>query len=425
MKILVQKRENGSVLIWALIVGITAGITLASYLTLISNRYKMTTRSMEWNQAMPVLEAGIEDAMTHIHDDSSISANNWVASVVGGVPVNTKRRTNSDGSYYSVAIYNGATANPTIYSSGFVPATYGQGYISRIVKVTGTRPQSFTAAIAATGEITVSGSGTTIDSYSSCAGPYSAASNGHGTNATVVTDSRANPAFNFQNGHLYGTANTGPGGTITGNGVIGDAAWNASHSSGDESGWDNDNFNQSFPSNSPPANSASWLAPTTQMYGTTNATVVNGTNMITGNYTSSDNLHPMFVTGPSVLYVTGNFTIQGSGYLAILTNASLTLIVGGSTTTVSGGGWINETGVPANFTYYGLPSNTSITYSGGSDVLGMINAPQASVTISGGASLDGAAVVNNITISGGSSVHYDTCMATLGSMVMASWQEIQ
>lgn len=420
MKIRLQKRQSGSVLLWMLIVGLTAGITLASYLTLISNRYKMTTRSMEWNQALPVLEAGIEEAMTHINDDSSISANGWTASVVGGAAVNTKLRTNSDGSYYSVAIYNGATTSPIIYSSGLVPATFGKGYITRIVKVTGTRPQKFSAAVAANGEITVSGSGSTIDSYSSCAGPYSS-SNSLGTNAILVTNSRGNPAFNFQNGHLYGTADTGPGGTITGNGIIGSDAYNLTNGSGNEKGWTNDNFNQNFGTNSAPTNTASWLAPGT----VTNATVLTGGNYKMSSFTSSDNQHPMLISGPSVLYVTGDFTVQGSGFVEVLPGGSLTVYVGGSTTTVSGGGFINKTGSPENFTYIGLGGNTTMTYSGGSDIVGTINAPQANVTISGGASLDGAAIGNTFTISGGSSVHYDTCSAALGALVMTSWQETQ
>ncbi len=70
-------------LVWGLIVGLVAGITLASYLTLISNRYRMATRSMEWNQAIPVLEAGIEEAMAHLHYDSNnLSGNNWTVSSI-------------------------------------------------------------------------------------------------------------------------------------------------------------------------------------------------------------------------------------------------------------------------------------------------------------------------------------------------------
>src|SRR5690348_15593486 len=158
MKLHFNKQEEGSVLLWGLVVGLVSVITLASYLTLISNRYKMTARSMEWNQAMPVLEAGIEEAMAHLHYDSNnLTGNGWPPSTISGQPVITKRRTFSDGSYFSVIIYNSAATNPTIYSSGFVPGPYREGYISRIVKVTTQKPKTFSAAIAANGTISLAG----------------------------------------------------------------------------------------------------------------------------------------------------------------------------------------------------------------------------------------------------------------------------
>src|ERR1043166_56677 len=81
-------------------------------------------------------------------------------------------------------------------------------------------------------------------------------------------------------------------------------------------------------------------------------------NYTAASYTSSDKTKPMFVTGAATLYLTGNLTVSGSGYVQIFPGASLTLYCGGNNVVVSGGGVINGTQLPANFTYYGLNSNT-------------------------------------------------------------------
>lgn len=78
MKISGSKSQEGSTLLMAMIICLVIGLTLAGYLILTENRFQMTVRSQDWNQAIPVLEAGIEDALTHLKDDAGApSANNW------------------------------------------------------------------------------------------------------------------------------------------------------------------------------------------------------------------------------------------------------------------------------------------------------------------------------------------------------------
>lgn len=370
MKFELKKKEQGSVLIWGLVVGGVAGITLASYLTLISNRYAMTSRSMDWNQAMPVLEAGIEEGMTHVQDDNGYpAANGWTQGTVNGQTVYTKQRSFSDGSYYYVTIYNETETNPIIYSSGFVPSPVNSkgGYISRMVKVTTSHPKIFNNAVAATGPISMSGNNPVVDSYSSCLGPYGAG-NSFGTNGSIATDDQAAGAISVGNANVYGTVITGPGGTVTTgpNGSAGSDAWNGSHS-GVESGWSSDTMNVSFQSNSPPEGGP-FLAPSV----VTNAVVLTG-----GTNEMSSLSQTMIVTAPSVLYVTGNISLSGTSYIQINSNASLTLIMGGNAT-IGGNGIINGTGIPENMNLVGLNSTTSISFTGNAIFVGTINAPQAS-----------------------------------------------
>lgn len=393
-----------------------AGIVLASYLTLVSNRFTMSMRSKCWNEALPVLEAGIEEGMTHVQDDNGRpAANGWTQGTLNGQTVYTKQRTNTDGSYFYVTIYNAAQTNPVIYSSGFVPSPVNSksGYISRMVKVTTSKPKIFNNAISATGPINMGGTAM-VDSYNSCLGPYSP-SNMLGTNGSIATDG----SISLGNASVYGTVTTGPSGTVsTGpNGGAGDDAWNSSKSGGIEPGWSADNMNVSFTSNSPPAGGP-FLAPTPDTNN--NYTLTGGTNQMSSLSLSSQS---MIVTAPSVLYVTGNISITGNGYIQINSNASLTLIFGGSAS-FAGGGIVNGTGVPENMSLVGLNSATSISYSGSADFVGTINAPEADLSLGGGANVYGAAIVNSFSNKGTANFHFDSCLNESYVIEMSSWEEM-
>lgn len=418
----IRNRNQGSTLVVALFTCLTVALVLSSFLVLFQSRHVITSRSTDWNSALPMAEAGVEEALTHLHDDAgAVSSNGWTASVVGGVSVITKQRTFSDSSYYSVVVQNASSSTPTIYSTGFVPAPFqANQFISRTVKAGATNsPTVFTHAIAATGTVTLSGSAV-VDGYDSRLGPYDASTNRNASGG-IETDSRATKAIDVGTGHVYGTVNTGPGGTISiGGGAVGDVAWNTSNS-GIEPGYSNDTMNVSFPTNSPPT--GSFLTPTVTTAGGSNITYIPSGSYQLSSFTSSDSTKPMIVTGKATLWVTGDFTVQGSGYVLIAPGASLTLYLGG-TATVSGGGVVNGTQLPSNFSYIGLSSNSSFTYSGSAAFIGTINAPQASATISGSAGSYGAVICNSYNSSGGSGFHYDSSLAAGGGLVVTSWSEM-
>jgi hypothetical protein len=85
-----------------------------------------------------------------------------------------------------------------------------------------------------------------------------------------------------------------------------------------------------------------------------------------------------------------------------------------------------------NFTYLGLPGNTSISYSGNTSFIGTIYAPEADLSMSGGGSTTvnfvGSAVARSASISGHYAFHYDESLggAIFGggaSYFVASWKE--
>lgn len=401
-----------------LVTCVLAGVVLASYLTLVSNRFTMSMRSKAWNEALPVLEAGIEEGMTHLQDDNNgpLTANGWNPGTLNGQTVYTKRRNFSDGSYFYAQIYFPTPTNPVIYSSGFVPSPVNSksGYIERTVKVTTSKPKIFNNAIAANGPINMNGTAM-VDSYDSCLGPYSS-SNSLGTNGSIATDG----SISLGNAQVYGTVTTGANGTVTTgpNGSAGDDSWNAGKTGGVEPGWSAADMNVYFQSNPPPAGGP-FLGPTV----VSNVTyLTGGTNQLSGINISSSS-QPIIVTAPSVLYVTGPISVTGNGYIQINSNASLTIIMGGSAS-FGGNGIINGTGVPANLNLVGLNSCTSVSYAGGVDFVGTINAPEADMSMAGTANVYGAAIVNSFVNKGTANFHFDSCLDETETIVMSSWEEI-
>src|ERR1044071_9435329 len=185
--------QTGATLIVALFTALIIGTVLGSFLLITSSRTKLSLRSTAWNAAIPVLEAGVEEALTHLHNDTNnYAANGWARTNISGQMVFAKSRSLSDGSYFYTTIYGAGSSGPTIYSAGFVPSPLGNGqYISRTVKVPTTNPPTiFTKAIAATGPISLGGSAI-VDSFDSRLGAYDTASN-RGAQGSIGTDSRAN-----------------------------------------------------------------------------------------------------------------------------------------------------------------------------------------------------------------------------------------
>jgi hypothetical protein len=399
-------------------------LVMASYMQLVHGRTKIRARSLAWNTAIPVLEGGIEEALTHLQDDKgTLTANNWTAVTTNSTVVYQKARTNSDASYCFVTISNASTLTPTIYSKGFVPAPLGQGYISRLVQVDLLTTPTFNKAIQARGLIDLSGQ-SMVDSYDSSNTNYSTGGlydpAKHKAGGDVVSNSRNNPAINAGNGHIYGHVDTGPGGTVAvnGGGTIGDTTW----VSGIEPGWVDNDANASYSDQYPPTGYQTWLPVPTAVTGT-NTYVLNNLN-----YSSSGGFalgpgETLLVQGNCNWYIGGNFTIKGTVYIA--PGATLNVWVDGPTTSMSAGGIFNLGGTPASFAYHGTTNNTTISYSGGADFIGTINAPEANITLTGGSSVFGAVICNSYTSkSSGAGLHFDESLGSAGILKLVSYREL-
>ncbi len=114
-------------LLVTLLTCVVIGFTLASYLVLVSSQNRSVMRSLAWNSAIPVLEAGVEEALTQLRhrEVSELHSNGWT-------PVNGRyaKELRIDDSYCHVAIeVSGPT--PVICSTAYVLGD-GEYQLSRL-----------------------------------------------------------------------------------------------------------------------------------------------------------------------------------------------------------------------------------------------------------------------------------------------------
>ena len=117
----------------------------------------------------------------------------------------------------------------------------------------------------------------------------------------------------------------------------------------------------------------------------------------------------VLVTGTARLFVRGDVKLSGNASLRIEPAARLQLYMGGASANISGGGIINLGG-PRGFIYYGLPSNTSLTFKVRS-VSALVYAPQADCTITSPghvvSDIEGAMVVKSLSLAADLNLHFD------------------
>src|SRR5687768_10964291 len=133
MKTRATSTAHGHVIIVSLLVCLLLGTVLVGVISLSTNEGQLTGRSQSWNGAIPVAEAGIEEAFTHLkYCPTNRASNGWT---LNGTNY-TKGRTNNDSSwYYHVSI--STNYEPTIVARGGIRAPLqANNYIVRTVRVT-------------------------------------------------------------------------------------------------------------------------------------------------------------------------------------------------------------------------------------------------------------------------------------------------
>src|SRR5580765_525557 len=270
-----QIKYQGSVLLLTLLTAWVIGIALVSYLTLVANQNRSTYHSLTWNYCIPVMEAGVEEALTHVYhnDISQLGKDKWVYS--DGLYHKTNYL-GDDGSRYYVTIQ--PIDPPVIVSTGYYPAPGNTGtpvggqtafgmilgtvtgpstpsFVSRSLRVTTRRLRPGDGGIQAKGRINLSGP-SWLDSFDSTNpkestnGKYDPAK--RSANGLALSNSAGPDAVHVGSGHVYGRVTSGPGpldgleATVTyTSGAVGGAVWNAGNS-GIETGYASNDANVQF-----------------------------------------------------------------------------------------------------------------------------------------------------------------------------------
>ncbi|MCI0538372.1 MAG: hypothetical protein L0Z50_24455 [Verrucomicrobiales bacterium] len=445
MRISPKHLETASAALIALVTISIIGFVLASYLTLIRAQNVSTMRAQAWNTALPMSEAGIEEALTHINTAGSTNweGNGWTLS--SGFYVKSRDFTN-----YSWIASISATDPPAIVSTGFV-ATVANGifasvnmeaeptttYASRAVRVNTAKDGLFTKAMVAKNTIDLKGNNIQTDSFDSANPLYS--TNGLydpnpdkiKDNGDIATNSGIINSISVGNANIWGRASTGPGGSVSvgPNGAVGSKAWNMAGSNGVEPGWVKDDMNVSFPDITAPF--AGGFTPMSGSIGATTYTYLLGTaDYIMSNLNMSGG-NEMYVNGHARLYVTTGIQISGNAKITIATNASLKIYMGGASASIGGNGVANHTGNAANFAFLGLPTHTSLSFSGNGAFTGVIYTPNADFTLGGGGNdihdFIGSSVTKTVAMNGHFHFHYDENLANSQwsrGYIAVSWDEI-
>ncbi len=160
-----HRSEQGTILFVTLVVTAILGATLASYLRLVSTQNYSVARSQAWNRAIPVLEAGIEEAMAQIAkgtDQASMLNNGWTLSGANFV----KNRDLGGGDRFETRI--SVATPPTIESTGFVRIPLKDSeFVARRVRVTTQGGSMYMKAMVARGQINLNGNNISTDSFDS------------------------------------------------------------------------------------------------------------------------------------------------------------------------------------------------------------------------------------------------------------------
>jgi hypothetical protein len=416
------------VLLVTLITAVVFLGVLTAYLMMVSNNQKSTVRSEAWNRAIPIAEAGVEEAMAHLqknvpqrllHSGWGISGTNLIKSLPKGIF--------ADG-YYTVKV--SINTNPVITSVGYSYMPWNQNYLSRTVRVQTVLTSVVQNAVGTKEGIKLNGNTITSDSYDSQNPLYSGPGGSYDParardNGDIATNLGIEGGLNSGNAKIKGKVHTGPQGTVDlgPNGSVGSASWVTNNNTGIQEGYSSDDMNMPFPEVELPWDAGSWGTPMGGRIGTNLYSAILGN----GNYKLDSFGGKVLVTGNAVLYVTSRCQFTGLDFIRILPGASLKLYMGAATANIGGQGIINESGLTTSFTYLGLPSNTSASIAGNGQLAGLIYAPNADVTLSGGGHVYGAIMAKSLTMNGNFQFHFDEALGRnllISMYKIISWDEI-
>jgi len=299
-----RARERGASLLTVFLICAVLTFSVAGYLALVLQQSRLSMRSQVWNLAIAVSEAGVEEGLQQLNNNSgSLGADGWSANGTAY----SLTRTLTAGNSYTVTIDVSNPSHPTVTSRAFIDGsrfaqngpsvflaaqgvtlpgneTGNAGLITRAVRVTTSRSSLFLAAMVAKKGVDLKGNGIETDSFDSSHPGKS--TNGHydpakaGDMGDVASNDGIVGVVSVQNANVFGHVHTGYGGTasIGSQGYVGPHADYAAGKKGIQPGWATDDANFTFPDTTAPYSSGILPGPddvVTPTGSTTNTAFVN------------------------------------------------------------------------------------------------------------------------------------------------------
>lgn len=460
-----SRRTSGGISFSVVWITLMVSLILAAYLNMVSSQNYFTMRSQAWNASIPVIEAGIEEALSQLNRNGVANGNfqvdgwymwngsyykrGYVGSNFYDVTITTDASPVITCRGYTQTLQNYAAVN----NVGFQPflATVGvqfmsapSGYVYRTVQCTTLSSGVWYRGLVAKYLIDTNGKNVRTDSFDStdpahslngAYNPATAKDNGDVATVSGLTNS-AN--LTVGNSEIHGHVATGPGGSLSigSGGSVGSDAWRAAGGTGLQPGWFRDDMNIYFPPMSVPFNGG-YMTPSSGTVGGVAYKYVLSDGKYQLSSFSMSGQEKTIITGNAVLYVPGNFSMSGQSLITIASNAVLRVYVGtpggsGTSATIGGIGILNQSGNAANNWFFGLPSLTKLAYSGNGGFIGAIYAPSADFNLNGGGNgslvdFTGASVTATATLGGNMNFHYDENLGRIGprrAYLVTSWNEI-
>jgi hypothetical protein len=424
MKFIVQKqnRERGSALLVTLFVTTALLIGIGSYLLLVRAQYVSVSRSQAWNNSMTMAEAGAEEALAQLNPGAQVTlpvidrrANGWGAPSSGFYGPVSRNVTNGS---YSVVFSD--DTYPIIYSTGYVTVPNLSATLARTIRVATTNIPLYNVAFGARTNVDLNGNGPSANSFNSALTNLS--TNGRYDNTKTST--------NGDVAVLYGTVDLGNH-DILGDLYLGPTA-TVNTGTNQVTGTIHTDFNYDYPDVIPP-DTSSWFTLAVPPSGTINGVTYTYCFTNSGDYIVPSMSGSVYVGtnaqvrllvqsgGSDSVLVAGNGAMVGSKLTMYIASPSFSIGSGGSV----------DGGRAANLAYYGLPSNTSISFKGNAAFTGTIYAPDAAITLTGGGSNDydfvGSCIGKSITINGHFMFHFDEDLLLDGpasGYIAIRWTEI-
>lgn len=417
-----QSRRSGSALLVTVFITGVLALLVGTYLALTVQNNNSVKRSTGWNTALPLAEAGVEEALTHVVvNTNGYGLDGWALS-----STNTtywKKRFLSD-SYYFVSISGGQGGTVAITSTGY-GCWKGSNYIARTVQVLADTPFPFIPIGLEATNITFGGD-FRADSYDSLDPLHSTNGNYDHAKATAnVTIATPGSSFRISGSStIRGYLATGPSTAVrlAGGALIGDMSFAGP---GIQAGHLTNNFAASYPTIVAPftASDPGVQFPTNgNVGGTTYTYVLNGGRYFASNLDVQTYGKTLYVGSDSTLYVTGNVDLD-TVVFDTSTKPNLKVYVGGPAVTFSpkviGG-------TPPQFWVFGLPSCTTLSLTRNSAFIGVIYAPQVHLQGNGNAALYGAIVAATFNCLGTFDFHYDLSTRPIDPkpFKIISWAEL-